>query len=145
MTTTKDQKSLNYIVVCSGRLSNSLFDRLSHNPQSDWLSNPYRYIFFSEGVENGLFNGDDILNEYKRKVRRLYNRVTETSTMNIEIETLVMLTAGMIVIRGPDSGLSGPFKLCWPKAFYELNYSLLSGNHEFYLVSLNMIFQLKLD
>jgi len=48
---------------------------------------------FSEGVENGLFNGDDILNEYKRKVRRLYNHVTETSTMNIEIETLVMLTA----------------------------------------------------
>jgi len=48
---------------------------------------------FSEGIENGLFNGDDILNEYKRKVRRLYNHVTETSTMNIEIETLVMLTA----------------------------------------------------
>lgn len=48
---------------------------------------------FSEGIENGLFNGDDILNEYKRKVRRLYNHVTEVSTMNIEIETLVMLTA----------------------------------------------------
>jgi len=47
---------------------------------------------FSEGVENGLFHGDDILNEYKRKVRRLYNNVTETSTMNIEIETLTMLT-----------------------------------------------------
>ena len=91
----KDQKNLNYIVVCSGRLSNSLSDWLSNpNPQSDWLSNQYRYIFFSEGVENGLFNGDDILNEYKRKVRRLYNHVTETSTMNIEIETLVMLTAG---------------------------------------------------
>ena len=86
----KDQKNLNYIVVCSGRLSNSL---------SDWLSNQYRYIFFSEGVENGLFNGDDILNEYKRKVRRLYNHVTETSTMNIEIETLVMLTAGGIEFR----------------------------------------------
>ena len=56
-------------------------------------------FFFSEGVENGLFNGDDILNEYKRKVRRLYNHVTETSTMNIEIETLVMLTAGKIEIR----------------------------------------------
>ena len=96
----KDQKSLNYIVVCSGRLSNSLSDWLSNpNPQSDWLSNQYRYIFFSEGVENGLFNGDDILNEYKRKVRRLYNHVTETSTMNIEIETLVMLTAGKSEIR----------------------------------------------
>ena len=62
-------------------------------------------FFFSEGVENGLFNGDDILNEYKRKVRRLYNRVTETSTMNIEIETLVMLTAGKRrnrALRSPD-------------------------------------------
>jgi len=48
---------------------------------------------FVEGVENGLFTGDEILAEYKRKVRRLYNHVTETSTMNIEVETLVMLTA----------------------------------------------------
>ena len=71
-----------------------------YNPQSDWLSNQHRFkTFFSEGIENGLFNGDDILNEYKRKVRRLYNHVTETSTMNIEIETLVMLTAGKFQIR----------------------------------------------
>ena len=27
-------------------------------------------------------------------MRRLYNNVTETSTMNIEIETLTMLTTG---------------------------------------------------
>ena len=89
--------SLNYIVVCSGKPSNSVSDWLSEtNPQPDWLQSAQIYNFFSEGIENGLFNGDDILNEYKRKVRRLYNHVTETSTMNIEIETLVMLTAGKI-------------------------------------------------
>jgi len=47
---------------------------------------------FVEGVQDGLFCGDDILNEYKRKVRRLYNHITGNSTMNIEVETLVMLT-----------------------------------------------------
>ena len=99
----KDQMSLNYIVVCSGKPSNSASDWLSETyPQPDWLSNQHRFNnFFSEGIENGLFNGDDILNEYKRKVRRLYNHVTETSTMNIEIETLVMLTAGKFQIRAP--------------------------------------------
>jgi len=48
---------------------------------------------FVEGVENGLFTGDETLKEYQRKITRLYNQVTDNSTMKIEVETLVMLTA----------------------------------------------------
>ena len=66
-----------------------------------------------------MFNGDNILNEYKRKVRRLYNHVTETSTMNIEIETLVMLTAGTIEITALWT-----VQTILALAFCEWNYSL---------------------
>ena len=100
----KDLKNLSYIVVCSGSVSNRCnqlalllaekFHSLIWLAHSLFWSASIWNPFFSEGVENGLFNGDNILNEYKRKVRRLYNHVTETSTMNIEVETLTMLTAG---------------------------------------------------
>ena len=76
--------------------------------------------FFSEGVENGLFHGDDILNEYKRKVRRLYNNVTETSTMNIEIETLTMLTTGTF-----STGAIRTRCPCWKQLKYDF---FSSGN-----------------
>lgn len=48
---------------------------------------------FVEGVDNGLFTGDETLKEYQRKITRIYNQVTENTTMNIEVETLTMLIA----------------------------------------------------
>jgi len=42
--------------------------------------------------ENGLFTEDEILKQFKRKIRRLYNFVTDSGTMNIEVEALTMLT-----------------------------------------------------
>lgn len=47
---------------------------------------------FSHGDDNGLFNGDDDLRTYQRTVRRIYNDMTGSSTMKIEVDTLVMLT-----------------------------------------------------
>ena len=49
--------------------------------------------------ENGLFTEDEILKEFKRKIRRLYNFVTDSGTMNIEVEALTMLTTGKNVLR----------------------------------------------
>ena len=44
--------------------------------------------------KNELFTEDEILKEFKRKIRRLYNIVTDSFTMNIEVEALTMLTTG---------------------------------------------------
>jgi len=49
--------------------------------------------------ENELFTEDEILKEFKRKIRRLYNFVTDSGTMNIEVEALTMLTTGKFAVR----------------------------------------------
>ena len=43
-----------------------------------------------------MFTEDEILKEFKRKIRRLYNFVTDSGTMNIEVEALTMLTTGKV-------------------------------------------------
>ena len=53
-------------------------------------------------------------------MRRLYNHVTETSTMNIEIETLVMLTAGKIEIGALRTVQIILALFFWPKYDFQL-------------------------
>ena len=46
----------------------------------------------------GLCTEDEILKEFKRKIRRLYNFVTDSFTMDIEVKPLSMLTTGISAI-----------------------------------------------
>lgn len=50
------------------------------------------YCRLFDGEQNGLFTEDEILKDFKRKIRRLYNFVTDSFTMNIEVDALTMLT-----------------------------------------------------
>ena len=45
-----------------------------------------------------LCTEDEILKEFKRKIRRLYNFVTDSFTMDIEVKPLSMLTTGISAI-----------------------------------------------
>ena len=51
-------------------------------------------LWVTKKDKNELFTEDEILKEFKRKIRRLYNVVTDSFTMNIEVEALTMLTTG---------------------------------------------------
>ena len=55
-------------------------------------------ISVTKKEQYGLCTEDEILKEFKRKIRRLYNFVTDSFTMDIEVKPLSMLTTGISVI-----------------------------------------------
>ena len=52
-------------------------------------------ISVTKKEQYGLCTEDEILKEFKRKIRRLYNFVTDSFTMDIEVKPLSMLTTGI--------------------------------------------------
>ena len=55
----------------------------------------YEGISVTKKEQYGLCTEDEILKEFKRKIRRLYNFVTDSFTMDIEVKPLSMLTTGI--------------------------------------------------
>ena len=52
-------------------------------------------IISNKKEQYGLCTEDEILKEFKRKIRRMYNFITDSFTMNIEVKPLSMLTTGI--------------------------------------------------